>query len=162
MREDDRSWTHAGVSKIKGSGSRYVRIPDRVFREESILKPGFPVLWHYEKTVGVLIATRQELEEPNYEYSGESRNFRAGDSEYTCGIPKAFFDDFKGRGEPKMKPRAAEKIDLPRDGWLHFVFHDRMTEGSKKSCYVLTEDQFNQRFSDSDQLREIEQVPKFH
>ncbi|MFA1610059.1 hypothetical protein [Halobellus rubicundus] len=158
----DRSWTVAGISKIKGEESRYVRIPDRLFREESIVKPGFPVLWHYEKTVGVLIISRNELKEENYEYSGESRKFREGDSEYTVGIPKAFFSDFKGRGEPKIDPRAADKINLQKDGWLHFVFHEDMTETDPKTCYVLTEDQFDKRFSDSDQLQEIEDVPRFY
>jgi hypothetical protein len=156
------SWTHAGISKIKGEDSRYVRIPDRLFREESIVELDLPVLWHYEKTVGVLIISRDKLKEKNYEYSGESRKFREGDSEYTVGVPKAFFSDFKGRGEPKIDPRAADKINLVENGWLHFVFHDEMVEGDVESCYILTEDQFDKRFSDSDKLGEIEEVPRFY
>jgi hypothetical protein len=162
MGDEERSWSHAGISKIMGEESRYVRIPDRLFRETSILKLGLPVHWYYETTIGILIISQQHLEKQDYEYSGESRKFREGDSEYTCGVPKAFFEDFKGKGDPDIEPRCAELVNLQRDGWLHFIYHDEMVEGRVKSCYVLTEDQFDQRFSASDRWAELDQVPRFH
>jgi hypothetical protein len=156
----DRSWDHAGISKIKGDDSRYVRIPDRLFREEDILEVGFPVDWYYETTVGILIVSQQRLKKDDYEFSGESRDFREGDSEYSCVVPKAFFEDFEGRS--KIKPRCAKVVNIPVNGRLHFMYHDEMAEGSVKSSYVLTDEQFDKRFSDSDRWDgTLSQVPKF-
>jgi hypothetical protein len=159
---DSLHWNHAGISRIKGEESRYVRIPDRLFRDTDILTLGRPIHWYYEDTIGILVISQQHLDKPEYEYSGESRDFREGDSEYSCGVPKAFFNDFQGKGTPDIEPRAADRINVPKDGRLHFMYHDEMSEGSIKSCYVFTEEQFDKRFSDSDKWSELDQVPRFH
>jgi hypothetical protein len=159
---DDRGWEHAGISPIKGNGSRTVRIPDKLFREEEILTLGKWVQWHYEKTTDVLIVSHNDLDEEDYEYSNKSTKFREGDSEYTCVVPKIFFEDYIGKGDQDIQPRAADVVNLAPDERLHFIYHSEMAEGRIKSCYALTDEQFDERFTDSDVWNgQLDQVPKF-
>jgi len=159
---DNRVWTHAGISEIKDKkGSKRVRIPDRLFRDEDIVELGKPIYWHYNTEIGVVVISKQELEEDEYEMV-EFSKFSEGDSEYLCTIPKKFFKGFEGVGSPKAKPEITRKIELPETGFLHFMYHDGMVEGNIKSCHVLTDTQFSKRFSNSNLWNgKLSEVPRF-
>ncbi|MFB6158855.1 MAG: hypothetical protein ABEJ95_04330 [Candidatus Nanohalobium sp.] len=154
--EGDQFWTHTGISEIKEYDSRQVRIPDGLFREEDIIELGDDIRWYYHKVTDVIIISKNYLEKDEYEFV-DSSSFSGGDSDYKATVPGKFFEDYEGRGGPKAQPRVSEEVNLPKEGQLHFMYHDGMDEGSKKSAYVLTESQFNERFDDSD----LSGVPRF-
>ncbi|WP_157573589.1 hypothetical protein [Haloplanus natans] len=157
MSGTDRFWTHAGIAEVQEyNGSKQIRIPDRLFREESILELGFDVHWYYHSVTGVVLVTKNHLEEEEYEYVGSTK-FSKGDSSYLCVIPAKLFDGYEGRGSPKAQPEISKKVNLPEDGWLHFMYHKGMNNEDKKSAYILTENQYSDRFDDSD----LSGVPRF-
>lgn len=166
----NRAWTHAGISEIKDKDvSKRVRIPDKLFRDEDIAELGKPIYWHYHTEIGVVVISKEELDYYNnrdedkdvYEMV-DFNKFSEGDSEYLCTIPKKFFKGFEGTGSPKAKPEITGEIELPETGFLHFMYHDGMAEGDTKSCHVLTDTQFSERFSDSNQWNgELSKVPRF-
>ena len=163
MSEEEVEWSHAGISKIKeDDGSRYVRVPDRVFRDEDILKLDHSVDWYYNEYSQTLIVTHSRLDKEDYQYTGKSTRFIEGDSKYGLVIPKPFYDSESGIGGTSVQSEGTRDVILPEEGFLHFLYHNGMAEGTKKSCYVLTEEQFNKRFSDSDAWDgTLEQTPKF-
>jgi hypothetical protein len=163
MSEEEVEWSHAGISKIKeDSGDKYVRVPDRVFRDENILELDHTVTWYYNEYSQTLIVSQSRLDKEDYRNTGRSTKFRKGDSKYGLVIPKPFYDNDSGVRGTGVQPEKMRDVILPEEGFLHFLYHNGMAEGTKKSCYVLTEDQFNKRFSDSDAWDgTLEQTPKF-
>lgn len=163
MTDEGQFWFHAGISEIgEQNGTRYVRIPDRLFRKEDILVPERPVNWHYNVVTGVLIITHDFLEKEDYEYTEESTKFREGDSEYTCTVPKLFFEDNQGVRGTEVEPDITQTIRLPKEGFLYFMYNRDMRDSKTKSCYVLTEEQYDRRFADSDHFDgSLEQGPMF-
>ncbi|MXR52383.1 hypothetical protein GRX03_12310 [Halovenus sp. WSH3] len=163
MTEEELEWYHAGISMMKKDGDgRYVRVPDRIFRDEEILRLGHSVDWYFNDASRTLIITHNHLEKEDYEYSGASTRFTEGDSKYGLTVPKPFYDDDAGIEGTSITNDVMEKLDLPKDGFLHFVYHSGMISGTKESCYILTEEQFDKRFSDSDVWDgALDQVPKF-
>jgi flavodoxin len=158
----DRFWNHAGISEIKDkNGSKRVRIPDRIFRDEDVVELGKPIYWHYHTDEKFIVIAKEELEGDEYEMIRYSK-FSEGDSEYLCTIPKIFFEGFEGKGSPKVKPEVAEEMELHKKGFLHFIYHDGMVESDPESCYVLTDAQFSERFEDSGLWDgKLSEVPKF-
>jgi len=163
MAEEDVFWIHAGISEIgEEDGSYRVRVPDRVFRDERILKLGRYVNWHYNKVTGILIVTHDYLEKEDYEYTEESTKFTEGDSEFKLTVPKLFFEDGQGVRGTGVEPEFSQAIEVPREGFLHFVYNREMSDSETKSCYVLTEEQFDARFADSDHFDgSMQQAPMF-
>lgn len=163
MSDKEQYFHHAGITEIKKDGGSFrVRIPDRVFREESILKLERPVNWHYNIVSGVLIVTNDFLEKSDYEYTGESTTFTEGNAEYKCTVPKLFFNTNAGIDTTGVTPEYADTVQLSSDGILHFIYNQGMADGDTQSCYVLTENQFDKRFSNSnDWDGSLDQVPKF-
>jgi len=174
----DRFWTHTGISEIKDkNGSKRVRIPDRLFRDEDIVELGKPIYWHYHTEEGFVAISKDVLgendgailggskEEESYDDDYEMVNynkFSEGDSEYLCTVPRIFFEGFEGRGSPGINPIVAEELELPEKGFLHFMYHDGMVESDPKSCYVLTDMQFSDRFSNSNLWDgKLSEVPRF-
>jgi len=165
MSDEPLGWSHAGISLLKLDSrdpeSRYVRVPNRVFKEEDILLLGHDVDWYVNEVTGVLIITHNRLDREEYEYTGRSTKFSKGDSKYGLTVPSSFYND-QGVDGTDVVPHPIDKIQLTRDEPLHFIYHEGMATGSKKSCYVLTEEQFDKRFSDSDKWDgSLDQVPKF-
>lgn len=153
-------WRHAGISEIRKEDDSYkIRIPDLLF-EEDIVGEGLPAHWAYETTVGILIISNNELEKEGYEPQG----FRTVEKDKRlCVIPKVFFPDFEGRGKPLVSEQLDEKAQAREGERRHFMFNDEMAEGTTKSCYVLNDEQFNERFKDSDAWGgTMDQVPRFH
>jgi hypothetical protein len=163
MTEEELEWSHAGISVMKeDDGSRYLRVPNRIFRDEDILKLGRSTKWFFNDASRTLIITRNELEKEDYEYSGASTKFTKGDSKYGLTVPKPFYDDDAGIEGTAVTSEAMNKVNLSKDGFFHFIYHSGMSSGTKKSCYVLTEEQYDKRFSDSDVWDgALDQVPKF-
>jgi len=167
--KNDVFWHHAGISEIKSyDGTKMVRIPNDLFREEDIVELGKPVHWYYNTEpgdadeMGLVVISKQHLDEKDKYVYVDSTDFTEGNSEYRCTIPKKFFDDYEGQGSPKAKPQLTKSLQLPDTGFLHFMYHREMTEADTKSCYVLTDKQFDKRFSNSDLWDgELSEVPKF-
>jgi len=160
---EKRNWTVAGVSPIQGdSDDGYsIRIPDKLFDgDDTILELDASVNWSYEKNTLAVILSNYQLRDPGYEYIA-TVDFNLSNQEYDCTVPKEFFAGFEGRGSPKVIPERFKKIELPEDGDLVFVYHDGMAEGEVKSCYALTQEQFNRRFSDSDIYSSLDSAPRF-
>ncbi|WP_181687405.1 hypothetical protein [Halorhabdus salina] len=163
MSEADHDWNHAGISKIKDDGdTKYARVPDRVFREEEILILNRSVDWYFNDISQTLIVTHNRLDEEDYEYTGVSTKFLEGNSKYGLTIPKVFYDSSQGVRGTGVKSDLIDEIELPVTGFLHFVYHSDMAEGDKKSCYVLTDSQFDVWVSDSDAWDgSLDQTPRF-
>lgn len=166
MSDESLGWSHAGISLLKRDSSdresRYVRVPNRVFQEEDILLLGHDVDWYVNEGSGVLIVTHNRLDQEEYEYTGKSTKFSEGDSKYGLTVPKPFYDENRGIDGTDVVPHPIDKVQLTRDEALHFIYQEGMATGTKKSCYVLTEEQFDKRFSDSDKWDgSLDQVPKF-
>lgn len=163
MKDVDYDWKHAGISKIKDNGgSKYVRVPDRIFRDNDILRLGHSVDWYFNDASQILIATHNRLDKEDYEYTGVSTMFSKGDSKYGLTIPKSFYDSSHGVRGTRVKSDLIDAIELPEICFLHFVYHTGMVNGGKKSCYVLTDNQFDIWVSDSDAWDgSLEQIPRF-
>lgn len=152
----DQFWIPAGISEImEYDGVKKVTVPPRLYRDEEILVEGVDVRWYVNTVTDVVVVTKHYLEDDEYEFVA-STSFPGGDN-HRITIPKKFFKDYKGRGSPKIRPEIVEKIELPEDGWLHFMYHRNITESDKQSCYVYTESQFDNRFGDDD----MSGVPRF-
>lgn len=153
----DRFWQMAGVSEVQDSdGTKRVRIPDRLFKDEDILEVGEDVRWYLDTVTNVIVVSKYFLEDDEYE-SVDSTSFTKGDSTYRCTVPKKLFEGYEGRGSPKANPEVAEKVSLPEEEWLVFMYHQGMAESDTKSAYVMTQSQYSDRFDDSD----LSGIPKF-
>jgi len=164
--DHDQFWFPAGISDLQEkNGSLRVRIPDRLFREKDIIEPGKDINWHYNTVTGVLVIVSEKysFDSDDYDYSGEATDFSPGDNgDYRCVVPKVFFKEGSGSKGTGIEPEFKDLIQLSSDEYLYFVYNKDMVEGKPKSCYVLTEQQFDKRFSDSDHWDgELDQAPKF-
>lgn len=160
MVDTDHTWKHAGISDIDDDGR--IRVPDEIFQDQDILSVGSPVHFSYNKVVKILIVSNMELEKDEYEtvdfnkLGGENDNFRVT-------VPSQFFEDKTEQGDPTLSRDVPKKAQVQTGENRHFVYHTGMTEGSIRSCYLLTDEQFDKRFSDSDRWDgTLEQVPKFY
>jgi len=160
----DRFLDHAGISKVQDYGeSRAVRIPDRLIEgkgsddDPNIIELGLPINWYFNTVTDILAISNQHFDEDDFEFV-DSNAFSGDSGDYRCVMPAKLFEGYEGRGSPKGKPVISEEVNLPEDGWLHFVFNDEMVSGDgPDSCYVLTENQFDERFEGSD----LSGVPRF-
>jgi hypothetical protein len=158
MSETETEWNHAGISKVKGGR---VRIPDEIFKDTEILTVGRPVDWSYEKTVKILIASNQELEDEDYE-TVSHRDLGGKSDNYRCTIPTDFFEEGEGRGNPDVSPSVPDGAQVENGEDRHFIYSSEMAEGDTRSCYLLTDEQFSKRFEDSDRWGgTLSQVPRF-
>jgi len=160
MEETDQTWNHAGISEVNEDGR--IRVPDEIFQEQDILSVGSPVHFSYEKIVKILIVSNRELEKDEYET--EDFNKLGGENDnYRVTIPSQFFEGKPQQGEPAITRDVPEKAQIEYGENRHFIYHTGMANGSIRSCYLLTDEQFNKRFSDSDRWDgTLEQVPKFY
>ena len=163
MSEQDIKWYHAGISKVKDdNGSCVTRIPDRLFKEDEMLIPGNPVYWSFEKVVGILVASNNRLQDEEEYTTVDFRKFQGEENNYTCVIPKRFFDDYQGRGNPHGLQPVPEHARVKLGDRYHFMYSTRMAEGNTRSCYVLNDQQFSDRFENSDIWDgTLDQVPRF-
>jgi len=158
--EPEEKWNHAGISGVEESTSSYrIRIPDRLFEEEDIVSLGERIYWAYE-TVGIAVISNQELTDGNYE-AVDHTDFTDSDS-YRSTVPKKFFEDFKGRGNPTGDTSVPEKAQFELGERRHFLYNQKMSEGDVKSCWLLNDEEFSLRFENSDSWEgDLDQVPKF-
>ena len=158
MSETDMKWRHAGISEVK---DRRIRIPDRIFEDPEIVSVGSPVFWSYETVVKILILSNHELEDDQYETKGHNTLGDVGDN-YRCTIPSDFFAEGNARGDPEVSPSVPEKAEAENGERRHFMYTPEMASGDTRSCYVLTDQEFSDRFEDSDIWDgTLDQVPKF-
>lgn len=158
MDDAGTEWNHAGISEV--SDGR-VRIPDEIFENDKILSVGRPVEWSYEKSVGILIASNQPLEDDDYK-TKDHRDLGGKKDNYRCTIPTAFFEEGEGRGSPEVAPSVPDEAQVENGERRHFIYSTEMAEGDTRSCYVLTDEQFSKRFGDSDRWGgTLSQVPRF-
>lgn len=158
MGDTESEWNHAGISKVV---DRRVRIPDEIFEKDKILTTGRPVDWSYEKTVGILIASNQPLEDDDYE-TVDHTDLGGKTDNYRCTIPSAFFEEGEGRGSPEVAPSVPDEAQVENGERRHFIYSTEMVEGDIRSCYLLTDEQFSKRFEDSDRWGgTLSQVPRF-
>jgi len=169
MSGSSTDWNHAGISEIKeNDGSYTVRIPDRLFKED-VKQPAkifdlgrreCRIYWWVEIGTRVAAISNVELTEKDEYRFVDAVTFQEGDSEYISTIPRKFFPGYKGRGNPKETPEIVKFADLPTEGYLHFVYNEEMVSRDPKSCFVLTDEQFSDRFGDSGRF-DLDNVPKF-
>ena len=158
MSETGMEWRHAGIAEVK---DRRIRIPDEVFEDAGIVSVGSPVFWSYESVVKVLILSNRALEDDQYETEGFNTLGDEGDN-YRCTIPSVFFAEGKERGNPEVSPSVPEKAQVEDGKRRHFMYTSEMASGATRTCYVFTDQEFSDRFEDSDIWDgALNQVPKF-
>lgn len=155
----DPNWNHAGISEVSEGESRSVQIPD-LLRSRGILSTGRPVYWSYENVVGVAVVSDSKLEDDEYVSVGY-RGLQDASNGYSCTVPARFFGDFKGRGDPEVSKPVPKNARFEPGERVHFMFTDAMAESDPSSCYVLTDDEFDKRFNDSDRWDgRLDEVPQ--
>jgi hypothetical protein len=137
------------------TGSSKVTIPGRLFEQESVLEKGVDVRWYVNKVTDVVLVTKNYLESDEYVFVA-STSFADNDNSRTT-VPAKLFDDYGGRGGHGVRPEKIRDVNWDRDGYLVFSFFEGMNQGGKQSCYVFTEDQYNQRFDPEG----LDGVPRF-
>lgn len=166
MSDENSFWHIAGITPIeekKGDDEGYkVRIPDRLFKpgKAEILELNSDIHWSYEKNTLIAIISNHEPRKNQYEWIG-SRVFNYTNEDYKTTIPKEFFTGYQGEGSPETVPEPVRKIELPPGEDVIFTYNDEMKEGEVKSCYVLTEKQYNKRFAKSDVDESLASAPRF-
>lgn len=153
--EDDRFWNHAGVSKIKDHDSKMVTIPPELFREKDILEEGANIRWYLNTETATAVITKNHLELDKYEEVGSTK--LNTDGNLRCTVPAKFFEDYGGEEGQKVKPEFMQDVNWSKEGKLHFLYFDEMVDGLKQSCFVFTDEQFQERFGSPD----ISGVPRF-
>lgn len=135
-------------------------IPDLV-RERGILDAGGPVYWSYESVVGCAVVSSRKLEKSDYESVGYRKILEDGNG-LSCVIPAKFFEDFQGQGSPKVAEPVPDHARFEPKERVHFMFRDDMASADPSSCYVFTDEEFNERFADSDVWEgALDDVPRF-
>ncbi len=143
---DEEFWKPAGISKILDyQGSAKITVPDRLYKEENILEKGDQVRWYINSVTDTVLVTKNHLSEDEY-VSVASNSFADNENSRTT-VPAKLFEDYDGQGGHGVKPEIASNINWDREGWLYFMFHSGMNEGVKQTCYVFTEEEFDNRFS---------------
>lgn len=166
----NRDWQHMGISQInqykRSNGRSYyrVRLPDEIIDSTSefqpIAKPGRPVYWSFETVSGTIVISDTELDDKNYEFVNTT-DF-GGDSNNRTTVPKEFIEPHPGKGSPQINREVADEIRVEADERLHFMYHSDMRSSSPRSCYALTDNEFQRRFNDSEVWNgSLDQVPKF-
>lgn len=156
----DRNWNHAGIGRIGDGDSRYVKIPEMV-RDRGILTPELPVFWSYEKVVGVVAVSDSELESSDYETVGY-RKLSGEDNSFSSVVPSKFFEDHQGQGGRAVATPVPESARFEPGERVHFMFRDEMAKSDPSSCYVFTDEEFGERFKDSDTWNgKLDDVPRF-
>ena len=170
MPNPENQFSHAGISDVKeyvrdGSKSRVLRIPDRILGKEpprpcrntETRERGF---LSYEQNVGTVIISNQELEKTEkYKHVNSTK---LSDSNYRATIPEQFFNDFEPSDKNNLRDPVPEKARFQVGELRHFIYNQKMSEGQARSCYVLTEEQFNNQFSDVGRWDgDLSQIPRF-
>jgi len=148
-------WHYAGSAEVNTSTNRIV-IPDPVF-EAAILPRGGDAYWAYERVVGFLVVSNAALEKkPEYKPQGSSRIGNEEDR-FRATIPKQFFADFDGKGNP-----VPEKARVEYGEQRHFVYRSAMATGDTRSCYLLTRHQLEETIATPDDWAEsLDSIPRF-
>jgi len=77
-------------------------------------------------------------------------------------VPTDFFEDNEGQGDPKVATSVPEQARFEPGQRVHFMFHEKMAGSDPSSCYVFTDEEFNERFKDSDEWEgALDDVPRF-
>jgi hypothetical protein len=154
----DKNWNYAGISEIKDGPSRQVLVPDPLIEELEMFTPGDPVFWSYERAVGIAIISDQKLEKTDAYSRVDNRDLQGKENSYRLTVPSEFFEDHEGRGSPDIGSSIEEYARFEPGERVHFMYTDEMAEGVffrterqgvTKSCYVYTDEEFEERFSDS-------------
>lgn len=168
MSSGDLEWKHAGISDVK-KYDKVVRIPDRILgrkHEDSVqmftTEPGYPIHWYFNKNTGIVCIANDRLEDPRNEWHWvHNPNFTDSES-YRASIPAPFFSDFTGDTRTKygLGNPVPEPVRFEQGESRHFIYNTEMEQDQTQSCYLLTEDQFSERFGGSDEW-DLGSVPRF-
>lgn len=157
--EEDTGWYYVGNGNINHAANR-IQFPDGIF-EAGILDRGGEAYWSYERVVGTLIVSNDELTESETYNCVGSRQIGGSGDNHRGGIPAEFFADYGGN-----VGRDARQV--PEKAWIrngeerHFVYRDEMASGTTRSCYLLTGDQIANRLKGPDDWEgSFDSVPKF-
>lgn len=161
----ERDWTYVGEANVGEDGNNRIGLPDGVFEAEILRQPGdgdgrrreVRVYWAYETVVGFLILSNQELENtPPYKPQGSSRLGTVQDG-YRATIPKIFFADYSGAGNPVPEHARVEYGET-----RYFLYHTGMVDGSTRSCYLLTKAQLeNTIATPTEWAGSFDSIPRF-
>ena len=92
---------------------------------------------------GVLIVSNEELEDPEYHNVATRKVY---DNDY-CKVPAEFFPPGHEASAKEIAESVHEKAYVRRDKRRHFVYQVGIDEGEKRSCYLLTDDELQDRLS---------------
>lgn len=157
--EDESGWYYIGNGNINHAANR-IQLPEGIF-EAGILERNGESFWSYERVVGTLIVSNDELtEEENYNCVGSRQIGPSGDN-HRAGVPAEFFS-YYGGDKGKEAQKVPEKAQIRRGEERHFVYRDGMAAGHPKSCYLLTGEQIANRLKGPDDWEgNFDSVPKF-
>ena len=179
--EPDYDWNYLGegeISEKTDSGSRYIEVPEHMFREGVLENPdeGEKPLayWSYEIGSGLAIISDEKLEgqplrkpvadgEAEYKRRG-SRKQQDETNNYSLTIPSYFFDDHEGsHGHSEaLNGQVPEEARMKEGETRYFLTREEILNAPKKSCFVLTRPEFNKTISDSEELQDsIAPIPNF-
>lgn len=148
-------WHYVGSAAVNESENR-IGIPDGIF-EAGILSKDDRAYWAYENVVGFLVVSNRKLDDVNRYKNQGSRKIGSGKDGYRVTVPKRFFEDYKGKGEP-----VDEKARVSLDEMRYFVYQTPMAEGDTRSCYVLTKEQLENTISTPDEWAgSFDSIPRF-
>lgn len=146
--QPDSGWIYVAPVNVQHSTNR-VKLPDSLF-ETGIVEPRQKVNWAYERVTGILILSNQELEDPEYNNIAKRKILQ---NNY-CTIPDPFFPP----GHNALSVH--EKAYVRRDQQRHYVYQVGMDEGEKRSCYLLTNEELQNRLRE-DWVGNFESKPAF-
>jgi len=177
----DYDWKYLGegeISEKTDSGSKYINVPDHIFREGVLENPdeGEKPLayWSYEIGSGLAIISDKKLQgerlnepvdkgETIYKSKG-SRKQQDESNSYSLTIPSQFFDDHEGSHgrTDQLNGQVPESARMEKGNTRYFLTRERILNAPKKSCFVLTRPEFNKTISDSEELQDsIAPIPNF-
>lgn len=179
--EEDYNWNYLGegdISEKTDSGSRYIEVPEIVFKEGVLDDPNEGdkpfVYWSYQTGSGLAIISDEKLKghplnqpvddgEAMYKHKG-SRKQQDESNSHSLTIPSEFFDDHEGSHgrSGDLNGQVPEEARMVEDKTRYFLTRERMLNAPKRSCFVLTRKEFNNIISGSEELEDsIAPIPNF-
>jgi len=149
-----KDWHYVGSAEVNESANR-IGLPDVLF-EEGILSQEGRAHWAYENVVGFLVVSNTKLEKKEEYKRQGSTKIGSGEDGYRATIPKRFFEDYDGKGDP------IEEAQVKYGETRHFVYRTSMAEGDTRSCYLLTREELENTISTPDEWAgSFDSIPRF-
>lgn len=154
--QPESGWIYVAPVNVQHSTGR-VEMPDGLF-DAGIVEEEALVNWAYERVTGVVIVSNESLEDEEYHNVGERKIYTNG----YCQVPEPFFPPNHDARTEKIAKSVHEKAYVRRDQRRHFVYQVGMDDGEKRSCYLLTDEELQDRLSGPDDwVGNFESKPQF-